>query len=85
MPMPVDVQVTYKDGSSETYYIPLDLMIGSKQPETPNVIVKDEWKWVNPQYLLSISKGVSDIKSVEIDPSLRMADINRVNNKLVIP
>ena len=32
-----------------------------------------------------INKSIKDIKSIEIDPSLRMADVNRSNNKLVIP
>ena len=41
------------------------------------------WPWVYPSYTLSIAKKIYDIQSLEIDPGLRMADINREDNKLV--
>jgi hypothetical protein len=84
--MPIDVLVTYKDGSQEMHYVPLNLQFGEKPQETavPRT-VHPEWKWVDPVYQLGISKSIKDIKSIEIDPSLRMADVNRSNNKLVIP
>lgn len=86
MPMPIDVLVTYKDGSQEMHYIPLDLMFGVKPAEdTVKTIVDKEWKWVDPQYSFLITKSVADIKSIEIDPSQRMADVNRVNNKITVP
>lgn len=86
MPMPIDVLITYKDGSKELHYIPMNLMYGTKkaEDETP-VIIHDEWKWTQPEYMFTISKAVSEIKEVEIDPSQRLADINRVNNKITIP
>ena len=86
MPMPVDVLIIYKDGSQEMHYIPMSLMFGIKPPEN-NIkrIVHDEWKWVDPEYTFNITKSVSDIKSIEIDPSERMADVNRVNNKITVP
>ena len=61
-------------------------MYGEKPAEN-NIprTVHEEWKWTHPDYSFAISKGIADIKSVEIDPSQRMADINRTNNKLVIP
>jgi hypothetical protein len=31
--MPIEVLVTYKDGTSELHYIPLDLMLGAKSAE----------------------------------------------------
>jgi hypothetical protein len=86
MPMPVDILITYKDGTQELDYIPMDLMYGAKPAEN-NIkrIVHDEWKWVDPEYSFDISKAVTDIKSIEIDPSQRMADVNRINNKIVVP
>ncbi len=86
MPMPIDVMVTYKDGSKELHYIPMNLMYGGKKPEdaTP-VVVHDEWKWTQPEYTFTVSRPVKDIKEVEIDPSGRLADVNRVNNKITIP
>jgi len=86
MPMPIDVLVTYKDGSKELHYIPLNLMYGNKPAEdnTPRTI-HSEWKWTHPEYQCELGKRVGDIKSIEIDPSQRMADINRGNNKIEIP
>jgi len=86
MPMPIEVLMTYKDGSKELHYIPLDLMYGNKAAEdsTPRIIHK-EWKWVQPTYTFETSRKVGEIKSIEIDPSQRMADIKRNNNRLVVP
>lgn len=87
MPMPVDVLVTYKDGSSEMYNIPMDLMYGAKASENKSIpfTVAADWKWTDPDYTLLLSRAVGDIKQIEIDPSLRMADINRANNKIAVP
>jgi hypothetical protein len=86
MPMPIDVLVTYKDGSQEMHYIPLDLMYGEKPGEgsTPRT-VHPEWKWTQPDYAFPVTKGIQHIRSIEIDPSQRLADVNKVNNKLVVP
>ncbi len=86
MPMPIEVLVTYKDGTSELHYIPLDLMLASKIAEdAQNRIVHEEWKWVQPNYTFETLKPLSQLKSIEIDPSQRMPDVNRTNNKLEIP
>ena len=86
MPMPIEVLVTYKDGTSELHYIPLDLMLGGKQAESKvNTIAHPEWKWVQPTYTFETTKPISALKSIEIDPSQRMPDVNRTNNKLDIP
>lgn len=76
MPMPIDVTVTYADGSSEDFYIPLQMMSGEKP--TTATILKD-WAWAYPTYTFTTSK---EIKSVEIDTSQLMADIDRENNTL---
>ena len=86
LPMPIEVLVTYKDGSTELHYIPLDLMLGAKPVEgSVKRIVHTEWQWVAPSYTFETSKPLSALKSIEIDPSQRMPDINRSNNKLEIP
>lgn len=85
-PMPIEVLVTYKDGSSEMHYIPLDLMLGTKpQESTVKQINHAEWKWAHPTYTFETTQPLSALKSIEIDPSQRMPDINRSNNKIVIP
>ncbi len=86
MPMPVDLLVTYKDGTQELHYIPLNLMYGEKPAE--NAIprtVHTEWRWTHLEYAVTIGKSILELKSIEIDPSGRLADVNRNNNKLVIP
>lgn len=87
MPMPVEVLLKFKDGSEELHYIPLDLMFGEKIAEDDTIkrIVHKEWYWVNPEYEFETDRNIKDIKSIEIDPSQRMADVKRTNNKLVIP
>jgi hypothetical protein len=85
-PMPIDLVVTYKDGSKELFYISLNELLGNKPVEDINMkhIVLEAWPWVNPSYTLKINKKMSEIDSIEIDPSQRLADINRKNNKVTI-
>ncbi len=86
LPMPIEVLITYKDGTSELHYIPLDLMLGGKGAESDvNRIVHPNWQWVAPTYTFETSKPLSALKTIEIDPSYRMPDLNRSNNKLEIP
>ena len=85
-PMPIEVVVTYKDGSSELHYIPLDLMLAGKEQEgSMKQINQPEWKWTHPTYTFESTQPIGAIKSIEIDPSQRMPDINRSNNKIEIP
>lgn len=86
MPMPVDVLLTFKDGTQEMHYIPLNLMYGEKPAEN-NIprTVHTEWRWTHPEYTFGTKRGIQELKSIEIDPSMRLADVNRSNNKLVIP
>lgn len=86
MPMPIDLLVTYKDGSKEWHYIPSDLMFGNKPAEDETKrYVHAEWPWTNPEYILTLTKPVSQIREIEIDPSKRMADVDQSNNKLTVP
>ena len=74
MPMPIDLEVTYTDGSKENFNIPLRMMRGAK-PTTATII--EDWGWAYPTYSFDASKTV---KSVIIDKSKLMADINAENN-----
>lgn len=81
IPMPVDLVVTYKDGSSELFYIPLTIMRGEKAEDLGlERTVKEDWPWTYPEYQLTIDRNVNEIESIEIDPTLRMADVKRANN-----
>jgi hypothetical protein len=83
MPMPIDLQITFKDGSRELHYIPLDLMYGEK-PAEDSIARKTypAWRWTHDTYVIEGSKKLIDISIVEIDPTLRLADIERRNNRL---
>lgn len=84
MPMPIDLQLTFKDGTKELHYIPLSLMYGEKPVEDSSIQRKtyEAWKWTHSTYVIETSRRLTDITIVEIDPSRRMADIDRRNNKL---
>ncbi len=85
-PMPIDLVVTYSDGSKEMFYIPMNELMGNKPVEDTTMSRTDlpTWPWVNPNYTLKIGRKTADIESIEIDPSLRMADINKKNNKIIV-
>ena len=84
VPMPVDLQLTFKDGTKELHYIPLDLMYGEKPAEDLSIPRKvyDAWKWTHPVYIIETNRKLLDVTLAEIDPSQRMADVERKNNKL---
>ncbi len=84
VPMPIDVQMQFKDSSREIVYIPQYLMFGEKPVEDPSVPrqVTAPWKWTDPTFTFTINHRLTDLKIIEIDPSLRMADVDRKNNRL---
>ncbi len=87
LPMPIDVLITYKDGTKEMAYIPMYLMFGEKPVENKNIprIVFPDWKWTHPTYTFEVNKKIAAVKVIEIDATQRMADVERKNNKLEIP
>jgi hypothetical protein len=80
IPMPLEVLVSFSDGSRAMYYIPIDLMQGNK-PFDNNVIILEPWSWVNTKYVFEI-QGNKKVVKIEIDPSKRLADINQNKNIL---
>jgi len=74
MPMPMDVTVSYTDGTTEEFNIPLRIMRGEK-PTTATVL--EDWAWAHPTYTFQTAKKV---QKVTIDTSNLMADINLENN-----
>ena len=79
VPMPVDVVVTTVDGSEERYHIPLGMTRGHRELAEDEILMSP-WKWVNPYYSFEIDKEKDQIKSIIIDPSQRMVDLNWDNN-----
>jgi hypothetical protein len=81
MPMPLDVVVSYRDGSQENFYIPLEIMRGEKNEKLyQKTTLMPDWGWTYPQYSFTIDRDLADIVMIAIDPSQRMADINPDNN-----
>jgi hypothetical protein len=81
MPMPLEILVNYKDGTSEIHYIPIALMRGEKEnPYNMNWSVHKDWSWARPEYKLILKRPKSEIIDLFVDPTYYMADINRDNN-----
>lgn len=81
LPMPLDVYITKKDGSQQIYYIPLGIMRGEKPNETSLTrIVGRDWYWTHPTYSFDLEIPYESIEKIEIDPSGRLADVDRSNN-----
>jgi len=82
MPMPIDVLVEYKDGTKESFYIPLRMMNFEKGNPTPQIKreVLNDWAWSNPNYVFNLQKPTSTIKKITLDPSGLMADVKTENN-----
>lgn len=79
MPMPLDIEVEYVDGTKQQFYIPLRMMYGTKP--TLATTLKN-WAWAYPTYEFTIDKTRPSVKSITIDPNGFMADVNKDNNKM---
>jgi Peptidase family M1 domain len=81
MAMPLDVLVTYTDGEQELFYAPLESMRGVKpySGKIPRVVLADH-RWVDAEYRFEIPVRTKKVAKVVIDPSNRMADVDRANN-----
>jgi len=86
LPMPIDILLEYSDGKKEMVYIPMYLMFGRKPVEDRSIprVEFEPWKWTHPYYTFEINRRLADLKIIEIDPTQRMADIERQNNRLEI-
>lgn len=80
-PMPLEVKVDYKGGTSEMFYIPLRIMRWQK-PNAGKII--EDWPWAYPTYMLEIPTAQYSIEKIEIDPSGYMADLDRENNVVTL-
>ena len=82
MAMPIDILVIYEDGTKETFYTALRMMRGEKEnpyPDLNRTVLKD-WPWAYPTFDFTIKKPKNSIKTIVIDPSHLMADVNPENN-----
>ncbi len=80
MIMPMELEITYTDGTKELHYIPLRIMRGEKEQEYDGIrIVERDWPWTYPSFKVTVDSPISQIKSLELDPSKRLGDIDREN------
>ena len=82
IPMPIEVVVSFEDGSSDMYYIPNDLLQGYKSFES-DVYLMEPWNWASTEYEFEV-QGNKKVVKVEIDPSKRIADVNQMDNSVEI-
>ena len=82
MPMPLDILVTYQDGTQESLYVPLQMMRYIKDNPTPAIMrtVLPDWDWGHSTYTFTLRQPKTAVKSITIDPEDLMADVNRDNN-----
>ena len=81
MPMPVDLKVTETNGDVTYITIPLQMMRGAKTTDGGNTYeVYPDWPWTNEEYTLELPIKSKKIASIEIDPSQRLADVDKERN-----
>ena len=82
MPMPLEILVRYKDGNEEFYYIPISLMRGEKsKPEYADKWIQlEDWSWAYKKYEFEIKSKMESIKSIDINPTGLLADVDTSNN-----
>jgi len=79
MQMPIDLQVTKKDGSTEMWTIPVNDKFVKQTPNTRVASPWFGWDEINKNYTLSF-QTYSPVIRAQIDPSGRLADVNRLDN-----
>ncbi|OYQ48190.1 M1 family metallopeptidase [Flavobacterium aurantiibacter] len=80
MPMPQQVLVELKNGTSEYYCIPLREMHGNPKFKGS---VQADWPWAQPQYRIKTNVLFADLKRVLLDPDGFVADTDRANDIFV--
>jgi len=85
-PMPIDLSVVMSDGRIFNHHVPLDLMYGAKPKptEAESYVVEAPWEWTNPYYYVRLPVQYEDVTLIEIDPTGKLADVNRENNYIEV-
>lgn len=82
MPMPFQINIATIDDKVFKYYVPLNLVFGSKPKTTliDHFELLPYWNWPAPIYSFTVDLTVEEIKEILIDPEHRMMDISRSDN-----
>lgn len=86
MPMPIDLAIRHSENEVTRVTIPLDIQRGEKTTDryfSPDFVAPD-WPWTFEQYQLIIPGKWTDEVEISIDPSRRIADVNRTDNTFFI-
>lgn len=86
--MPVDLLLRYEDGHTEILHIPTQRQLGAKADEgrADSRRVLDPWPWTHSNYeAFVVPARDAKLRSAELDPSLRLADVNRLDNRWPAP
>lgn len=83
MPMPLDLQITLKNGTTVKYTIPLAAMHGAKKLSA--FTVEKSWSWTNPAYKLTVPYPYETIREIQIDPGKYLFDLQPENNRRYLP
>lgn len=80
--MPIDFYVLPKAGEASIYYIPLKLLREEKPNDFHDLsrTTLPDWGWTQKTYTFIINQPLSELKTLMIDASGRLADINLDNN-----
>lgn len=81
--LPIDLRLTFDDGTQQWVNIPLGIMRGHK-PVSGDWIVADPWHWTFPEYVFDLTHQ-KRLARAEIDPTLHTPDVNRLNNTSTFP
>ena len=82
--MPIEIEVILNNGTSLQFYIPTVLMRGEKEIEATTTQL-DDWAWTNPTYSIFLKHKASEIFSINLHPKGSIADIELLNDYLIIP
>ncbi len=84
IPMPIELSILLKDGSTYKFYIPTVLMRGEKElNESVNLL--PDWPWTNPFYPIRLDKAPSEIKEIQLHATGHIADIEPLNDRIKLP
>ena len=88
MPMPIDIAILNAATGVKRVTIPLDVQRGEKQVDqyfTPDLVLPD-WPWTFGEYHFVLEGKWSDTGTeIKLDPTQRLADVDRSNNNYSIP
>lgn len=81
MIIPADVYIGKNQSELSVHTIPLGLMRGAKKQEFEGgFTVEEDWFWTDSTYTFTVNRPLTEIGVIEIDASMRLADVDRSNN-----